>query len=69
MKKFENDVTREIDRLREQNSSLLTALKMCLPMMEGWVEGSHLIEGFARKVNREDRILARVKGVIEQAEK
>jgi hypothetical protein len=53
-----------IRELRSRNADLLSALRLCLPVMSAHTEASHLIEGFARRENRNDRILNLVKDAI-----
>lgn len=56
------------EELQSQNADLLAALKLCLPVMEAHTEASHLTDGFRPRENANDRILRRVKDVIEKAE-
>lgn len=46
------------------HDDLLAALLLCIPIMEAHTEASHLIEGFARKENEDDRVLAKIKATI-----
>lgn len=54
--------------LLEQNADLLSALRLCLPIIEAHTEASHLTDGFKPRVNKNDHILAKVKAAIEKGE-
>jgi hypothetical protein len=57
-----------IDPIIQENTDILAALRLCLPVFEAHTEASHLTDGFRPRENENDRILARVKKVIESAE-
>lgn len=50
-------------------SDLLSALRLCLPIMEAHTGASHLTDGFKPRINKNDRILAKVNAAIEKGEK
>jgi len=60
--------TDKVTRQEVEKVDLLVALKLYLPILEGWVEASHLTDGFRPKGNKNDRILGLVRGVIEKME-
>lgn len=54
--------------LHKSAPDLLTALRLCLPIMEAHTKASHLTDGFSPRVNKNDHVLAQVKAAIEKAE-
>ena len=48
------------------HDDLLAALRLCLPIMEAHTEASHLTDGFRPRINKNDRILTKVKAAIEK---
>ena len=60
--------TKIIMELQEHKDNLLAALKLCLPVLTVNAELSHFLQGFAMMETKEDRILKRVRDVIERAE-
>lgn len=52
----------------KHTNELVEALKIWLPVIEGYVEASHLTEGFARKRNCLDDSLEYTKQAIAKAE-
>ena len=57
-----------IRELRERGAALLSALRLCLPIMEAHTGASHLTDGFRPMRNKNDDILDRVRKAIEEAE-
>jgi hypothetical protein len=58
----------KVAKQETEKADLLAALRLCLPIMVANTEASHLTDGFRQRENENDRILARVKKVIEEAE-
>lgn len=58
----------KVTKQEEEKTTLLSALLLCLPIMEAHTEASHLTDGFRPRVNKNDRILKRIKDAISKAD-